>query len=113
MVFGVISQNIRSISVTAHVASARPYQPGRLRFSAIASALIVASADAPTFTRLLPISMVIRSLSLSSRIVSSDFAHQRFSLLNHSIACFERVMRAISVPEKKADKAIRTIKIIN
>lgn len=113
MVFGVISQNMRSMRVTTHVASARPYPPGRLSFSAIASALIVASAEAPTFTRLFPIRIVIKSLSLSSRIVSSDFAHHRFSRLNHSIACFERVMSAISVPEKNADNATRTIKINN
>ena len=113
IVFGVISPNIRSISVTLPVTSARPICPERPSFSAIARVDTVASAEAPTFTRLFPMSIVIRSLSLSSRMVSRDFAHHRFSRLYHSIACFESVMRAISVPEKKADNVISITKINN
>lgn len=109
IVFGVISPKIKRISVTAPVARARPYSPGSSSCSAIARALTVASADAQTFTRLFPIRIVISNLSLSSLIRSRDFDPHRFSRLNHSIACFESVMSAISVPEKKADKTISTI----
>lgn len=109
IVFGVISQNTKRINVTTPVARASPYSPGRSSCSATARALTVASAEAATFTRLFPMRMVIRSLSLSSLMISNDLAHQRFSRLKPSIACFERVMSAISVPEKKADKTISTI----
>lgn len=108
MVFGVISPNMRSMSVTKPVTRASHVSPEYPSFSAIVSAETVARADAPTFTRLFPMRIVMRSLSVSDLILSRDFAQNLFSLLYHSIACFESVMRAISVPEKKAERATST-----
>ena len=47
--------------VTAPVAKPIPYSPGRFSDSASLMAETVASADAPTFTRLFPIRIVIKS----------------------------------------------------
>ena len=42
-----------------------------------------------------------------------DFAPVRFSFRNPQIVCLERVMSAISVPEKNAERIIRIINIIS
>lgn len=96
--------------MTHPVAIAIPYSFGSPRLSASVSESIVASEEAPTFTRLFPMRIVIRSVSLSFLIISSARAHDFFSRFSHVIICLLRLMRAISVPEKKADKRTRTIK---
>ena len=95
------------MSVTNPVTIANPISPENQRVSANWRVDTVARAEAQTFTRLLPMRIVISNLSLSLRIISSDFDHHFFSLLYHSIACRESVIRAISVPEKNADKIIK------
>lgn len=107
-VFGVISAKMRSVIVTPTVANRIPYSGGSLRDSTIETLATVASAEAPTFTMLLPSSIVINRASLSALIFSKDVAHHRFSRTIVCTECFESVMSAISVPEKNADSAIKT-----
>ncbi len=96
--------------MTHPVAIAIPYSFGSPRLPASVSESIVASEEAPTFTRLFPMRIVISSVSLSFLIISSDRAHDFFSRFSQVIVCLLRLMRAISVPEKNADKRIRTTK---
>ncbi len=113
IVFGVISQNNKSIRVTAHVAMNMPYSSGSESDLAREMLAIVQSADAHTFTRLFPIITVMRSLSISDLTLSSDLAPNRLSRTSHCTVCLDIFKKAISVPEKNADKAIRTIKTNN
>lgn len=111
IVFGVISPKRRIMSVTTPVAISIPYSSGRCSSAARAILAIVPSAEAATFTRLFPIITVMRSLSISDFTISSDFAHHLFSFMSHWIVCLEVLRNAISVPEKKAERKIRTINI--
>ncbi len=78
-VLGVTSPNMSNVTVTEAVAKRIPYSGGNLRDSTIETLATVARAEAPTFTRLLPSRMVMRSASLSALIFSKEAAHQRFS----------------------------------
>lgn len=97
--------------VTRPVARPIPYPPGRLRDSANLMAATVASAEAQTLTRLLPMRIVMRSLSFFFLILESDFAPARHSLTYPWMVCWESDIRAISVPEKNADNPTSNAKI--
>jgi hypothetical protein len=111
IVFGVISPNNSMMSVTTPVAINIPYSSGSERDFASERLARVPSADAHTFTRLLPIMTVMRSLSISDFTRSSDFAPKRLSRISHWTVCLDILRNAISVPEKNADKTIRITKI--
>lgn len=113
MVLGVISQKSNKISVTTPVLISSPYSSGRFKLLARVRVVTVARADAPTFTRLFPIRIVIKSESESFLIISSDFEPQRFSRTRDCTVCLDSVMSAISEPEKKAEAAIRIINNIH
>ena len=111
IVFGVMSPNKRIIRVTTPVAIRIPYSSGSTNDFARDMLAIVQSADAHTFTRLFPIITVIRSLSISDFTISRDFAPKRFSRISHWIVCFDIFRKAISVPEKNAERNMSPIKI--
>lgn len=111
-VFGVISPKSKRRIVTTAVAIKTPYSSGRFISFAIETLITVASAAAPVFTILFPIRIVINNLSVSHFIFSSDWAPNLFSRTRDWMACFDSVISAISVPEKKADRRIRKPKII-
>lgn len=48
---------------------------------------------------------------MSDFTFSRDFAHHRFSRTNHCIVCLDVFKKAISVPEKNAERIIRITKI--
>lgn len=110
IVLGVISAKRSMIMVTTPVAINIPYSSGNARDLARDILAIVHSAEAATLTRLFPIITVISSLSISDFTISRDFAHHRFSFISHFTLWREVLRKAISVPEKNADKAINIIK---
>lgn len=107
IVFGVISPNKSKIRVTTPVAMSKPYSSERWRLFARERLATVPIAESATFTRLFPIMIVIRSLSISDFTISRDFAPNRFSRRSHWIVCLEVLRNAISVPEKNAERARR------
>lgn len=111
IVFGVISPKSKRRTVTTAVAIATPVSCESQLAAANCVVRSVAYAAVAVLIILFPIRMVISSLSVFSLIFSSDSAPKRFSRTRLETACFEVVIRAISEPEKKAEKKIRIMNI--
>lgn len=109
MVLGSISPNKSSSIVIIHVAIPIVADSGHQAFSAISILIFVASADVLTFTRLFQINIVMRSLSTLLFRYLSIFAPNLRFLINASTVYDGIDMKAISLPEKNADKRKSTI----
>ena len=106
-VFGVISPNINIIIVRIPVAIPTPWLLN------LSIAIAVAIEEAPILTRLLPINIALNSLAGSSKTFCISLAFFIFSSIIVLSLILLRDVKAVSDIEKKADKEIKIIKIIN
>ena len=111
-VFGNISPKIKSKIVTTHVA----IHIAALLHSAhnelaIPIAILVAKAAVNVLTKLFQINIVISNLSVLDFNFFSSFAQNFFCFKKASTLCSGTDIKAVSDPEKKADKKNKTMKI--
>tara|TARA_Y100000310_G_scaffold131339_1_gene130566 strand:+ start:882 stop:1289 length:408 start_codon:yes stop_codon:yes gene_type:complete len=106
-VFGVISPKTRMKKVITPVAIPTPADPNK------SVKATVAIEAAPILTRLLPIRIVMINLCGFCFILCSVSDPLLFCLSKELILIVLRDIKAVSIPEKKAEKNIRITKIIN
>lgn len=107
IVFGVISPKRSKSTVTTAVAITTPVSSGSQLCFTMLVVTTVAYAAVAVLIILLPIRIVLKSLSVFCLIISSDFAPNFPSLTAEVRAGLEMVISAISVPEKKAERKMR------
>jgi len=103
MVLGVVSPNIKRITVTPMVAISTPCCCPQTE-----TARTVARTAAAVFTRLLPRRMVDRNFSGRSIILATRFAPFTSVLTRCSTLTLCKEIKAVSELEKKADKRRKT-----
>jgi len=109
-VFGKISQNNKINKVTTQVAIHMAILSAVQKPLAKSKAILVAKDAVNTFTKLFHINIVINNLSLSDFNLLNSFAPNFFCFKNASILCFGIDIKAVSLPEKNADKKNNKIK---
>jgi len=111
IVLGNISQNKSSRSVITHVEIHIARLCSIHDDCAISRLILVANDAVKTLTKLFPIKMVMSSFSFLALSFWSILAPGFFCLTKASILCAGNDMKAISLPEKNADKPKNNIKI--
>jgi len=110
-VFGNISQNNKSNNVTIQVVTHIAKLCEDQRLFEICIAILVAKAAVRTFIKLFQISIVIKSLSLLDFNFFNSLAPNFLCFKKASTLCSGIDIKAVSLPEKNADKRNKTKKI--
>jgi hypothetical protein len=110
--FGAISPKTRRRKVMIHVANHTAVLASIPAFTAKVVAITVAKAAVNVFTKLFPIRIAIRSLSLLSLMYWRSLAQYLPSLMSASILCGAKLISASSVQEKKPERINNPMKMM-